>query len=263
MKRIKLFLALASVMVIVTSKVVLAGPPLTNLEGVGGVALNPAAYLADSEESLFKADSVEVGKPRFGVWYVNLSDVNVDWTSIGVANSFFKRLELSYGYQTINQENTVAKHKHNIGAKLLLLPENSFETAFLPALSAGTIFKHTSNVGPGIEATGQDYYVVATKLITQLPRPVLISGGILSTKGKVTGVFGYNGERDITGFGNVDVILPNNFIVGVEYKQGAHYSAWKDADYWNAHLAWTPDKNLTLVLAYVNAGIVLSAQYAF
>jgi hypothetical protein len=48
------------------------------------------------------------------------------------------------------------------------------------------------------------------------------------------------------------------------------------ADYWNAHLAWFANKNLTLVGAYVNAGdekstsrvglgdgFVLSVQYAF
>jgi hypothetical protein len=64
--------------------------------------------------------------------------------------------------------------------------------------------------------------------------------------------------------------------LGFEYKQGAKYSDWKDADYWDAHLAWTPNNNLTLILAHVNAGdhkstnkvglgngVVLSVQYAF
>lgn len=64
--------------------------------------------------------------------------------------------------------------------------------------------------------------------------------------------------------------------MGFEYRQGAHYSDWKDADYWDAHVAWFVNKNLTLVGAYVNAGdpgstskvglgdgVVFSAQYAF
>jgi hypothetical protein len=82
----------------------------------------------------------------------------------------------------------------------------------------------------------------------------LLSGGVLSTKGKTTGVFGYDKDRRATGFGNIDVILPLNLIAGFEYKQGAHYKDWKDANYWDAHLAWTPNKNLTLILAYVDAG---------
>jgi hypothetical protein len=279
MRKLTLFAALFVLMVVFLVKNAFAGAPFVNLEGVGGVAFNPLAYLADSdgENSHFKIGNTDIiGKPRFGAWYVNLDHVNVDWTAIGVADTFFNRLEVSYGYESINQENTTAKHKNNLGTKLLLLPENSFDTKFLPAISVGTIFKHTSNVGAGVDASGQDYYVVATKLITQLPRPVLLSGGILSTKGKTTGVFGYDKDRRATGFGNIDVILPLNLIAGFEYKQGAHYKDWKDANYWDAHLAWTPNKNLSLILAYVDAGdhkstkvtglgngVVLSAQYAF
>jgi hypothetical protein len=279
MKDLKLFAAVLVLTVVFSVRGAFAGAPFVNLEGVGGVAFNPLAYLADSsgENSHFKAGDTDVlGKARFGGWYVNLSDVKVDWTTIGVADTFFKRLEVSYGYETVNQDNAVGIHKNNIGAKLVLLSENSFDTKFIPAVSIGGIFKNTSNVAAGVGDSGQDFYVVATKLITQLPGPVLISGGILSTKGKVTGVFGYDKDRKTTAFGNIDIILPANLIAGFEYKQGAKYSDWKDADYWDAHLAWTPNSNLTLILAHVNAGdnksttkvglgsgVVLSAQYAF
>lgn len=83
-----------------------AGPPFNNLEGVGGVAFNPLAWLADSsgDNSHLKAGDTDIlGKPRFGVWYVNLNQnqPNIDWTSWGVAESFLDRLELSYGYETV------------------------------------------------------------------------------------------------------------------------------------------------------------------
>jgi len=256
-----------------------AGAPFVNLEGVGGVAFNPLAYLADSdgEDTHFKLGETDIiGKPRLGGWYVSLDNVKVDWTAIGIADTFFKRLEVSYGYETIAQDNASTKRKNNLGAKLLLLPENSFDTKFLPAISAGSIFKHTSNVTLGVDSSGADFYLVATKLIDHLPRPVLLSGGLLSTKGRVTGVFGFDKDRDEVFFGNIDVILPWNFITGFEYKQGARYSDFKNANYWDLHLAWTPNKNLSLILAYVNAGghksskvtglgdgVVLSAQYAF
>ena len=279
MKRFTLLVVFFVLTVVFLTKNAFAGAPFVNLEGVGGVAFNTLAYLADSdgESSYFKIGNTDIiGRPRFGAWYVNLDHVNVDWTAIGVADTLFKRLEVSYGYESINQANTDAKHKNNVGAKLLLLPENAFNTEFLPAISLGTIFKHTSNVGSGVNASGQDYYLAATKLVTQLVRPVLLSAGVLSTEGKATGVFGYDKDRKATGFGNIDVILPWNLITGFEYKQGARYSDWKDANYWDAHLAWTPNKNLTLILAYVDAGdhksaakvglgngVVLSAQYAF
>jgi len=276
-KSIKLFAAVLVLTVVFSVKDTFAGAPFNNLEGVGGVAFNPLAYLADSsgENSHFKIDDTDVlGKARFGAWYVRLGDAKVDWTAIGAADTFFKRLEVSYGYETVNPENSLAVHKTNIGAKLLLLPENSFDTNFTPSISVGGIFKTTSSTGSS--DNGQDFYIVATKLITQLPRPVLLSGGLLSTDSKVTGVFGYDKDRETTAFGNIDVILPANLIVGIEYKQGAEFSDWKDASYWDAHLAWTPTSNLSLILAHVNAGdkestkkvglgngVVLSAQYAF
>ena len=274
----KIFLIVLFLTVFLTNSL-FAGAPFVNLEGVGGVAFNPLAYLADSdgEDSHFKLGETDIiGKPRFGGWYVSLDDVKVDWTTIGVADTFFKRLEVSYGYETIAQDNATTKRKNNFGAKLLLLPENSFATKFLPAISAGSIFKHASNVALGVDSSGADFYLVATKLIDQLPRPVLVSTGLLSTKGRVTGVFGFDKDRDEVFFGNIDVVLPWNFIAGFEYKQGARYSDFKNANYWDAHLAWTPNKNLSLILAYVFAGdyksskvtglgdgVVLSAQYAF
>ncbi|MBF0532206.1 MAG: DUF3034 family protein [Candidatus Omnitrophica bacterium] len=278
MKRIILSTLFLGITLFFSIKNVLAGPPLNNLEGAGGIAFNPLAYLADSdgEDSHAKIGNTDIiGKPRFGVWYVNLDHANVDWTAVGVADTLFKRLEVSYGYETVNQDGQLAKHKNNVGGKLLILPENSFDTKFLPALSVGTIYKTTSRVGAGVHDDGEDYYVVATKLLTFLPRPVLISGGALSSQGKVTGVFGFDHQRKTTGFGNIDVILPWNLIAGFEYKQGPRYNDWKDANYWDAHVAWTATKNLTLVAAYVNAGdpkgarvglgdgLVLSAQYAF
>jgi len=278
MKR-SIFFAISVLIVVVSTGDLFAGAPFNNLEGVGGVAFNPLAYLADSkgENSHYKIGNADIiGKPRFGGWYVSLDKVKVDWTTVGVADTFFKRLELSYGYETIAQDNATTKRKNNLGAKLLLLPENAFDNKFLPAVSAGSIFKHTSNVGLGVEASGVDFYLVATKLITQLPRPVLLSGGVLSTKAKVTGVFGFDKDRRETGFANIDVVLPLDLIVGFEYKRGARFSDFKNANYWDAHIAWTANKNLSLILAYVDAGdyksskvtglgngVVLSAQYAF
>jgi len=279
MKKLFLLWLFIAVVAVSLTRNSFAGVPFVNLEGVGGVAFNPLAYLADSddEDSHLKLGKTDIiGKPRFGTWCVSLDKVKVDWTTIGVTDTLFKRLEVSYGYETIAQDNASTKRKNNLGAKLLLLPENSFNTKFLPAISVGSIFKHASNIGLGTDSSGPDYYLVATKLITQLPQPVLLSGGVLSTKAKVTGVFGFDKDRDEILFGNIDIVLPWNFIVGFEYKQGARYSDFKNANYWDAHIAWTPNKNLSLILAYVDAGsyksssvaglgngVVLSAQYAF
>jgi hypothetical protein len=117
---------------------------------------------------------------------------------------------------------------------------------------------------------------VATKLIKEAPRPILLSAGVLSTRGRTLGVLGFDKDRKTTYFGNLDVLPVGNAAVGIEYKKGAEFSTFKNADYWNAHLAWFVDSHLTLVAAYVNAGdknsqtkvglgggTVLSVQYVF
>jgi len=253
----------------------MAGVPLNSLQGGGGVAFNPLAYPSGQNKDPKQTDQEVLSKPQFGAWYVNLGDVDVDWTAIGVSETLFDRLELSYGYEVVAPPAKNIK-KQDIGAKVLLVPENGRGTAFIPAVSVGTIWKTTDNVAAGSDDSAYDIYGVATKLITQLPRPVLISGGVLSTKEQVTGVFGYNADRDTTFFGNIDVIPLSFLAVGFEYKQGAKYDNFKNANYWDVHAAWFASPNLTLVAAYVNAGdetsksvnglgdgVVLSAQYAF
>lgn len=268
-----------------------AGPPFINLEGVGGVAFNPLAYPAITPDKDGSQDIV--GKPRFGAWYVNLNDADVDWSTFGIADTFFKRVELSYGYESVNLGANLHAldtdlgglsqnvHKNNYGAKLLLLEENSFNTPFVPAVSVGAVYKRTTfNVDklgdPKTDKDGIDYYLVATKLITQLPVPVLVSGGVLSSKGQVNGILGFNDDRDETFFGNIDIIPLSSLVVGFEYKQGPKFDKFENDNYWNAHVGWFASKNLTLIAAYTDAGdqhstskvglgkgVVVSAQYEF
>jgi len=261
--------------------IVSAGVPFNNLEGVGGVAFNPLAYPAGTsfspEEKKDLGNAAQYfGKPRLGTWYVNLSDVDISWYSVGISETFLDRIELSYGYQNIGQQDAKTHEKHNLGAKLLLVPENFHNLNFVPAISMGGIYKHTDTVIPGSKKEGWDAYLVATKLITQLPIPVLISGGGLFTTSYATGALGYDSNYEPTFFGNVDFVLTDKIIVGAEYKQGAHFDSFKNADYWEAHLAYTPNNHITLIGAYVDAGdheatgevglgdgVVFSIQYAF
>ncbi|MFA5276781.1 MAG: hypothetical protein WC417_07830, partial [Candidatus Omnitrophota bacterium] len=70
MKKLILF-STALLLTVVFSKNVFAGPPFNNLEGVGGVAFNPLAYLANSDDGLVKVGEQNIaGKPRIGAWYV-------------------------------------------------------------------------------------------------------------------------------------------------------------------------------------------------
>lgn len=159
MKKILTVLLGIGILILTQSSPSLAGPPLNNLEGVGGIAFNPLAYTAGTgfDHDAGKHDGLSyqdiISKPQVGIWYVSLSDVSVDWTAIGIAETFFKRLEVSYRYEAVapNGKNI---HKNNIGGKLLLLNENFNGLDFVPAVSVGTIYKKTSGAGRGCRFFG-------------------------------------------------------------------------------------------------------------
>ena len=252
-----------------------AGVPLNNLEGVGGIAFNPLAYLANAG-SKWKKEKPEpekteqtgkkkkvfddfglfskISKPQAGAWYVRLPQSHVDWTALGTAFSLYDRVEISYGWEAVAPHGASTIYKNNIGAKALLITENAGDHKFIPALSIGSILKTTDHVPTGTHGVGVDVYLVATKLIKETPLPVLLSGGLLATNSRTTGVFGYDHNYRFTWFGNADVIVFKNLAIGYEYKQGAHYHGWHDADYQDVHAAWFITDKLTLVGAWVYAG---------
>lgn len=255
-----------------------AGVPLNNLEGVGGIAFNPLAYPGgngspEAKEGEDANKSRVFGLPQLGGWYVHLGDVDVDWTTFGIAETLFGRVEVSYGREIVGMSGAETTYKDNVGAKLMALPEGKVA----PAVAVGVVGKQTTfDVPDGADNSGADFYVVATKLIKELPRPVLLSCGVISTEGRTLGVLGFDEDRDEALFGNVDVLPLDNAAVGFEYGQGAKFDDFENADYWNAHAVWFVTPRVTLVGAYVNAGdhessskvglgdgFVLSVQYAF
>ncbi len=261
-----------------------AGLPFNSVEGPGGAALNPFAYTAgtpwgDKEEPLTEKQldfSQIFNKPQIGTWYVNLGDVDVDWNSFSIAETLFERVEISYAHEIISPSGGTHIRKDNLGVKALLIKENQWDKNFIPALAVGVILKKTDNTQDGVDDTGSDFYLVTTKLIKETPKPLLLSGGILSTDGRTLGVFGYDNDRDLVGFANLDVVLHEKVAAGVEYRQGARFDSFKNADYWDAHLIFFPNQNISLIGAYINAGdensnskvglgdgFVLSAQIQF
>ena len=237
------------------------GVPLNNLQGAGGIAFNPLAYTAGQPWEGGESNDLNkvISKPQVGAWYVNLNESKINWGAFGAAFTLAERLEVSAGYELVNARKYGDRsiNKYNLGAKLRLLDENAFDTAFVPAVAVGGIYKYTDSRtvdALGLDNDGFDAYVVASKLITQTPIPVLVSAGLLYTDEVVNGVVGHN-DYDLVAFANLDVLPAENIAVGVEYKQGARVGdGIRNHDYWNGHIAWFVNPNLTLVAAYVETG---------
>ncbi len=267
-----------AVVVLALAGTVYGGVPLNSLDGAGGIAFNPLAY-----SSGLKVEGVDwITKPQVGAWYVKLPESHIVWNSYSVSLTLAERVEFSYAYNLVNAKDYGDNNiqANTVGVKLRLLDENAFDTAWVPAIAIGAKYRHTDSHTVdifGLEDHGFSYYLVATKLITQLPYPVLVSAGLQRSDEVVYGVVGHNHYG--TGlFANIDVLPSENIAVGVEYQQGIKVGdGIENADYWNGHVAWFVTKQLTLVGAYVNTGnkdkgfkplgvgdgFVLSAQYQF
>ena len=255
------------------------GVPLNNLQGTGGIAFNPLAYTAglpwdgdgggNSTNAVEKTDSAlngVVSRPQIGAWYVNLNDAGINWWAASAAISFADRLEISGGYGFINAHKYGDKsiNTYNIGAKLKFLDENAFDTTWVPALAVGGVWKYTDSrtvEAFRLDDNGFDAYVVASKLITQTPVPVLLSAGLLLSDEVVNGVVGHN-DYDVVAFGNIDILPAENIAIGLEYKQGVDAGdtsvtgghSIRNHDYWDAHVAWFVTKRLSLVAAFAETG---------
>ncbi len=286
--------AAATAIFFMSVSVVRAGAPLTNAEGVGGVALNPMAYVAnplkEGDKGLFGAGIVS--KPQLGVWYIGLNESDINWIPMGGNISFFNRLELGYSHEFIDIQdfgNGDGQNvsKDNFSLKLNIIRENEFDLNFMPALSFGAIYQ-TANADNSLalkDTSDWDFYFVATKTIKLLPVPFILNAGTRATKGYIRGVVGFGDERQWIFFGNIDTVLFNKFIVGWEYQQDADVGdVFKGEDganhsthsMWEAHAAYMHDEHLTLVASWAYTGdkdavsqasfgnaLVLSFQYAF
>ena len=266
-----------------------AGVPLNNLQGTGGIAFNPLAYTAGRtwEEGGTNTLDKIVSKPQVGSWYANLTDADIHWFALGTAVTVLERVEISGGYGGINAHKYGDRsiNTYNVGAKFRFLDENVFDTAWVPALAVGGVYKYTDSKtvdALGLDHDGFDGYIVASKLVKETPIPVLLSvGGLLSDE-VVNGVVGHN-DYGAAVFGNIDIIPVKEVAIGFEYKQGVDVGdGITNHDYYDAHVAWFVTDALTLVGAYaytgdkdkfyrkgstkdlgVGGGFVLSVQYQF
>ena len=260
----------------IASAAVHGGVPLNNLQGTGGIAFNPLAYTAGlpwDEDGGDTTNAVEhsalngkVSRPQVGAWYVNLNDASINWWAGSAAITFADRVEFSTGYGFINAHKYGDKsiNTYNVGAKVRFLDEDAFDTSWVPALAVGGVWKYTDSRTVDafhLKDNGFDGYVVASKLITQTPVPVLLSAGLLLSDEVVNGVVGHN-DYDVVAFGNIDVLPADNVAIGLEYKQGVDAGDTRvtgghhirNHDYWDAHVAWFVTKKLTLVAAFAETG---------
>jgi len=258
--------------------------PLHTIEGVGGLIITPLAYLVNPGPP-----GTQIGLPSVSATYVNANRKNVQ--TLAVTETLFGRLELGYaasrfGLGTLPDEVQSATgadigrsdvYLHNFNARVLLLPENSFDLP-LPAVTAGVHLKVNDGIGKindrlggaieGIgysKSTGVDYTLTASKTFPRVfTRPLILSAGLRLSEGSQLGYVGFGDTYHLTFEGNATYLLTDHIALAGEYRQkAAEYGTIGDLvreeqDWWTIGVGYIVNEHVTLAAGYGHFGNVLN-----
>lgn len=263
--------------------------PLHQIEGNGGIFSTLSAYIVNPPRN-----GEPVGRPSVGFAYVNLGH-GQDLEALTLTESPLSRLELGYGYENFNLGNLplavyqktagalnlseTSVQEHNFNARFQVLKENEFDQKWIPALTFGAHYKYNdsyNDINGQLKGTlnaigvsqndGVDFTVYASKLFTQLPRPVLVELGGRATEGVWNGLLGFTDSYQFLFEGNVVVFVTGNFALAAEYKQqNTDYKTipgliGEAGDWWTIDAAYVVNKHFTVAAGYGHFGTVLNNE---
>ena len=176
-----------------------AGPRLAfsqslNWEGQTGVFVTPLAYTASSSKK-------SLGKPIVAFHFLNGGKVLGNFYQASLTVGALGRTEFGYTRDLHSQGSTSGLSNlwgngfNSFHGKVNVVPENYAKQKWLPAISAGFVARsQVYNVGGwinGRRTNNADFYVVATKTVTQIPKlPLVLNAGYKETNASVLGLAG-------------------------------------------------------------------------
>ena len=261
--------------------------PLHEIEGSGGVFATLSAYLVNPPRN-----GELLGRPSIGVAFVGLGH-GQNLEAITLTETPWERLELGFGADILQlgdlpgAVSTATKGTvkitqnvglYNFNARLALLKEGEFNQKWLPALTFGAHYKYNdatnslnNALGGGLDKIGitrndgVDFTLYASKLITFLPRPVLINIGGRATEAAWIGLLGFGNSYHFELEGNVVVFITDRLLLAGEYRQlpKGIYTAQPplitaESNWWTIDAAYVINKNWTVAVGYGNFGNVLN-----
>ena len=287
-----------------TGKLLLTGG-VSTIAGSAGGGLTPWAVIGSN------ATAGEVG---FSGYVTRAATQDYGLTGYGVAVGLHDRVELSLARQDFDASPAIALNgvapfgitpgQHIkmdvIGIKVKVAGDAVLDAdSFMPQIAVGIEHKQTrpGSLGSvldflGTKTSGTDVYVSATKLL--LAQSLLVNGTLRYTNANQNGLLGFGSaapgknSRSLQPEFSIAYLINKNLAVGAEYRfkpnnlqalgaaaglgAGLREDDWKDI-----FVAWAPNKNLSLTLAYVDLGRIapgvtnnrrqtgyyLSAQVAF
>ena len=273
MKTISLFQSLAGVTLAacvgqahaqnmtVGGKLLLTGG-VNSIEGAAGGGITPWAVIAGYGT-----------RDQFGgnAFVTNVRVDDYQLRVAGLAVGIYDRVELSFAKQRFDTRDVGATlglgrgftfTQKIVGAKVKMFGDAVLEQdSWIPQVSLGVMRKDNDRGdllrSLGIRnGKGTDVYVSATKLF--LDPGVLVNGTLRATKANQTGLLGFGtvtkNKVKPQFEGSIAYLLRRDLAIGAEIRTKPNRLAFKEDRWTDLFVAWTPTKNVSLTLAYVDLG---------
>jgi hypothetical protein len=267
-----------------TGKLLLTGG-VSSIDGAAGGGITPWAVIGSN------AAEGEWGASAF-VSRARTQDYGL--TTTGVAVGWNERVELSYARQDFDASPSIALNgiapfgitpgQHIrmdvLGLKVRVAGDAVLESdSWMPQVAVGVLHKRTDpgSLGSvlrflGADTEGTEFYVSATKLF--LAPGVLLNATLRHTNANQNGLLGFGSNapgRDSRSWQaefSAAYLVRRNLAIGAEYRYKPNNlealgraaglgSALREDDWADVFVAWAPNKNLSVTLAYVWLGRVV------
>jgi hypothetical protein len=287
-----------------TGKLLLTGG-VSTIEGAAGGGLTPWAVIGSNATD---------GQMGVSAYLTRATTQDYALTGYGVAAGLYNRFEVSLARQDFDASPATALNgiaafgvtagQHIkmdvLGLKARVAGDAVLDSdSLVPQIAVGLQYK---SVDPGSIASvlqflgtathGTDFYVSATKLF--LAQGVLVNGTLRSTNANQNGLLGFGSgapgrnSRSWQPEFSLALLLNKNLAVGAEYRfkpnnlealgaASGLADALREDDWKDIFIAWAPNKNASMTLAWVDlgrvipgitggrrqTGVYLSGQFAF
>ncbi|MCK4624600.1 MAG: DUF3034 family protein [Phycisphaerae bacterium] len=261
--------------------------PFHTIEGYGGGAITPMAYLINPGP-----EGTKFGLPSASFTFCRLGTKDLETFSI--TETLFRRFELGYaisrlGLGTLPDDVNKAipgmdirddVYLHSFNVRTLLIEENSFGLP-LPAITVGVHFKINDGIksidkelGGAFRAIGfdrdhgVDYTLTASKMFPKLAlgRPVILTAGLRNSRAAQIGYLGFADHCTTTFEGSVCCLPTDQLVVAYEFRQKTNpydkiNGLVEDEDNWHAISAsWIVNEHLTITGVYGAFGNLVNAS---
>ncbi|GAA4802415.1 DUF3034 family protein [Lysobacter hankyongensis] len=239
---------------------------VTQVEGAAGGGLTPWATIGGYGER---------GQIGANAFYTRVDVDDYGLESYGAMVGFHDRVELSVSRQVFDTQDVGAAlglgqgfeiSQDTLGVKVKLFGDAILEQdRWLPQVALGVQRKRNDR-GALVRAigakddSGTDVYLSATKLY--LDKSLLLNATVRFTEANQFGILGFGGDRNdgrsAQFEGSVAYLLDRRFAIGAEYRtKPDNLNIADEDDAWDVFAAWTPNRHVSLTVAYVDLGNIV------